>query len=181
MSCLEPWRPKRVVLTIAAEAAKAAFRGDAPRLRKEAGTDLADIRSGALADSVAQRWTLRWCARLIEQAAESIGIAVVNVVHMLAPDKIVLGGGLVEAMEDLFVGTVSKTARKNVMSVYKDRFEVVAAKLADDAGVMGAAAWARHVLKKGLSVEPKRWIVDAVAGAASSTFVADRFRHGLLL
>ncbi len=131
-------------LTIAAEAAKAAHRGDAPWLLKEVGTDLADIRSGALADSVANGDDV--VRRLIEESAQAIGIAVVNVVHMLAPDKIVLGGGLIEAMPDLFINTVSKTARKSVMPVYKDRFEVVAAKLADDAGVMGAAAWAKRKL-----------------------------------
>ncbi|MCO8124237.1 ROK family protein [Stieleria sp. TO1_6] len=128
-------------LAIAAEAAKAAFRGDAPVLEKQVGTDLADIRSGALADSI--KGGDKAVQRLVEQAAESIGISVVNVIHMLCPDTIVLGGGLVEAMEDLIVGTVTRTARKNVMSVYKDRFKVVAAKLGDDAGVQGAAAWAK--------------------------------------
>ena len=58
----------------------------------------------------------------------------------------VLGGGLVEAMEDLMVGTVNKVARESVMHAYKDRFKVVAAKLGDDAGVLGAAAWARQKL-----------------------------------
>ena len=133
-------------LTIAAEAAKAAHRGDAPHLFKEVGTDLADIRSGALADSV--KAGDEKIKRLVEEAAEAIGLAVVNVVHMLAPDKIILGGGLIEAMEDLIVGTVAKTARKSCMPVYKDRFEVVAAKLGDDAGVMGAAAWAKKQLSK---------------------------------
>ncbi len=133
-------------LTIAAEAAKAAFRGEAPRLLKEVGTDLADIRSGALADAIAGGDDV--IRRLVEEAAGAIGIAVVNVVHMLAPDKIVLGGGLIEAMEELFISTVTKTARKNVMPVYRDRFEVVAAKLADDAAVMGAAAWAKQQLTK---------------------------------
>jgi len=32
------------------------------------------------------------------------------------------------------------------MSVYKDVFEVVVAKLGDDAGAMGAAAWAHQKL-----------------------------------
>lgn len=136
-------------LTIAAEAAKAAHRGDAPSLFKKAGTDLAEIRSGALADSIANGDKV--IRGLVEDAAEAIGLAVVNVVHLLAPDKIILGGGLVEAMEDLIVGTVRKTARNNVMSVYKDRFEVVAAKLGDDAGVLGAAAWAKQELSKGKS------------------------------
>lgn len=128
-------------LTIAAEAAKAAFRGDAPFLAKKTGTDLAEIRSGAIAESIAGGD--KAIRRLVEEAAETIGLAVTNIVHLLAPDKIVLGGGLVEAMEDLIVSTVRKTAKANVMPVYKDRFDVVAAKLGDDAGVMGAAAWAK--------------------------------------
>lgn len=132
-------------LSIAAEAAKAVFRGDAPNLAREAGTDLANIRSGALAESV--KAGDKVVKRLVEEASESIGIAVVNVIHMLCPDTIVLGGGLVEAMEDLIVETVAKTARKSVMSVYKDRFKVVAAKLGDDAGVKGAAAWARRTIE----------------------------------
>lgn len=133
-------------LSIAAEVAKAAHRGDAPFMAENTGTDLADIRSGALADAI--KGGDKAVERLVEEASESIGISVVNVIHLLCPDKIVLGGGLVEAMEDLIIGTVAKTARKNVMSVYKDRFEVVAAKLGDDAGVKGAAAWAREQLEK---------------------------------
>lgn len=133
-------------LTIAAEAAKAAYRGEAPWLEKEAGTDISEIRSGALADSVKNGDKV--VQRLIEEACEAIGYAVVNIVHLLSPDTIILGGGMVEAMEELIVGTVRKTARDRVMSVYKDRFEVVAAKLGDDAGVIGAAAWAKKVQSK---------------------------------
>jgi glucokinase len=131
-------------LTIAAEAAKAAHRGDAPYLFEANGTDLAEIKSGALAASIENGDKV--VQRLVEEAATTIGYAVANVVHLLAPDKIVLGGGLIEAMDDLIVSTVRKTARDNLMQVYRDRFEVVAAKLGDDAGVMGAAAWAKRQL-----------------------------------
>ena len=127
-----------------AEAAKAAYRGDAPYLAKKVGTDLADIRSSAIAEAIENGDKV--IKDLVEEASEAIGFAVVNIVHLLAPDKVILGGGLVEAMEELIVGTVRKTARQNVMSVYKDCFEVVAAKLGDDAGVLGAAAWARQEL-----------------------------------
>lgn len=128
-------------LTVAAEAVKAAYRGEAPYLMANGGTDLADIRSGTLAEAIEAGDVA--IHSLVQEAAKSIGIAVVNIVHLLAPDKIVLGGGLVEAMEELFVGTVKKTARKYVMNAYRDRFDVVAAKLGDDAGVLGAAAWAK--------------------------------------
>ncbi|MDA8744195.1 ROK family protein [Rubripirellula amarantea] len=133
-------------LTIAAEAAKAAIRGDAPYLFKKTGTDVVEIRSGAIADSIENGDKV--VRKLVEEAAEAIGMAVMNIVHILAPDKIILGGGLVEAMEDLIVSTVKKTAQKSVMSVYKDRFDVVAAKLGDDAGVLGAAAWAKEQITK---------------------------------
>ena len=136
-------------LTIAAEAAKAAHRGEAPYLYAKTGTDIADIRSGALADSIENGDKV--VKRLVEESAETIGIAVANIVHILAPDMIVLGGGMVEAMEELFIATVKKTAKQNVMEVYKDRFEVVAAKLGDDAGAIGAAAWAKTKLESSAS------------------------------
>lgn len=128
-------------LTVAAEAVKAAYRGDAPHLLALGGTDLSDIRSGTLAEAIEKGD--KSIRKLVETASETIGFAVVNIVHLLAPDKIILGGGLVEAMEELIVGTVKRTARNNVMSPYKDRFDVVAAKLGDDAGALGAAAWVK--------------------------------------
>ncbi|WP_044300586.1 ROK family protein [Rhodopirellula sallentina] len=128
-------------LSIAAEAAKLAYRGEAPSLLEDAGTDIAEIRSGALASSVKNGD--KAVKRLIEEAATVLGYAVVNVVHTLCPDKIILGGGLVEAMEDLLLDNIRKVARECVMPVYKDRFKIVAAKLGDDAGVMGSAAWAK--------------------------------------
>ncbi|MCM2372447.1 ROK family protein [Aporhodopirellula aestuarii] len=128
-------------LSIAAEAAKLAYRGEAPALLKIAGTDISEIRSGALAESIKNGD--KEVKRLIEEAATVIGYAVVNIVHILCPDKIILGGGLVEALEDILLSNVRKVANECVMPVYKNRFKVVAAKLGDDAGVMGSAAWAK--------------------------------------
>jgi len=133
-------------LTVAAEAVKAAYRGEAPYLMANGGTDLADIRSGTIAEAIAHGDVV--IHALVEEAARTIGLAVVNIVHLLAPDRIILGGGLVEAMEELIVGTVKKTARKHVMQAYRDRFDVVPAKLGDDASVLGAAAWIRHCVIK---------------------------------
>lgn len=130
-------------LSIAAEAAKAAFRGEAPALQKAVGSDLADIRSGAIAASIEKGDKV--VKRIVVDACETIGYGVVNIVHILAPDTIVLGGGLVEAMEDLIVGSVEKTAKAAVLGPYRDTFKVVAAKLGDDAGAIGAAAWVRGI------------------------------------
>lgn len=127
-------------LAISAEVAKAAYRGEAPHLMEAVGTNLADIRSGVLAQAIADGDKV--VERIVRHAAETIGIAVANFVHLLSPDCIVLGGGLVEAMPELFVDSVHRAAKAHVMPSFADTFKTVAAELGDDATVMGAAAWA---------------------------------------
>ena len=129
-------------LAIAANAAKAAYRGEAAHLNEAAGTDISSIRSGVLSAAIdADDKTVR---DIVREAARHIGIAVAGVIHILSPDVIVLGGGLVEAMPDLFIEQVTRSARKRVMSAFKDSFEVVNSQLEDDAVTKGAAAWAQH-------------------------------------
>lgn len=62
-------------------------------------------------------------------------------IHLINPDVIVLGGGLVEALPDLYLEEVDRVARKNVLDCYTNSFEIRVAKLGDDAGAMGAAAY----------------------------------------
>jgi glucokinase len=90
-------------LSIAANAAKAAYRGEAPYVKEKGGTDITDIRSSVLADAILAGDKV--IEQLVREAARQIGIAVAGIVHILSPDVIVLGGGLVEAMPELRVGT----------------------------------------------------------------------------
>jgi glucokinase len=83
--------------------------------------------------------------QIVREAAERIGDAVASLVHLVAPDVVLLGGGLVEALPDLYVKTVSERARQEVMPTYSKTFRVVSAKLGDDAAVMGAAAWVERL------------------------------------
>lgn len=127
-------------LKIAIESARAAYRGLAPHLLKTCGTDISKITSGKLADSIANGDLA--IKEIVVTAAKTLGVGVATVVHLLAPDKIILGGGLVEALPDLFVKHVRKSANAHLIETYRDSFKIVAAELEDDAGVMGAAAWA---------------------------------------
>jgi glucokinase len=129
-------------LAISAAAAQAVYRGQAPNLRKIAGTDLSDIRSGALADSIAAGDKV--VEKIVRDAAGQIGTAVGGLVHLVSPDVIVLGGGLVEAMPKLFAEAVEKSVKAWVLPSFVNSFKVQTAKLGDDAAAMGAAAWARE-------------------------------------
>lgn len=131
-------------LAIAAQAARTAYRGDAPHLLEGAGVDLSKIRSGALSSSIAKGDQA--IEEIIQEASRYIGIAVASAVNLIGPEVVVLGGGLVEAMPDIFVPGVLKSANKRVMPAYQNSFKVVPAALEDDAGVLGAALWAEHCL-----------------------------------
>jgi glucokinase len=131
-------------LKIASEAARAAYRGQAPHLLKSCGTDMSKITSGRLADAIAAGDVE--IENIVRRAATLLGCGVATVVHLLAPDVIVLGGGLVSAMPQLYLETVKKATHDRVLKTYRDSFRIVPAELGDGAGVMGAAAWARKVI-----------------------------------
>lgn len=131
-------------LAIAAEAAQAAYRGQAPHLLKECGTDISAITSGKLVAAIAAGDTA--IEEIVRKAAVLLGAGVATVVHLLAPDVIVLGGGLVSAMPKLYLETVKASANARLLGPYRNTFKLVPAQLADDAGVKGAAAWARRAL-----------------------------------
>lgn len=131
-------------LAISAAAAQAVFRGQAPKLAEMAGTDLANIRSGMLAEAIKKGDKV--IEQIVKDAACHLGTAIGGLVHLLAPDLIVLGGGLVEAMPDLYVEQVSAAAKKWVLPAYAKTYEIVAAKLGDDAVALGAAAWAEATI-----------------------------------
>jgi glucokinase len=127
-------------LAISADAAVAVYRGEAPALQKLAGTDLSQIKSGMLAKAI-KAGDLAIEA-ILRNAARQIGTAVANVVNLLAPDIVVLGGGLVEALPGLFLGEVRQIVCSQAMRAYTKNIKIVAAKLGDNATVMGAAALA---------------------------------------
>ena len=127
-------------LAISAQAAMAAYRGEAPHLLAEAGTDLANIRSSVLANAI--KAGDKVIEQIVRRAAGYLGEVIASLVHLVSPDVIVLGGGMIEAMPDIFVSTISTTANNHVLPSFQNSFKVVQAKLGDDASVIGAAAWA---------------------------------------
>ena len=131
-------------LAIAGAAAQASFRGHAPKLRERAGTDLSEIRSGALKQSV--QGGDKAVEKVVHQAAEHMATGVVTIVHLMAPDVIVFGGGLIEAMGSVILPIVEKNARKRILPSMRDVFTMAEAELGDDAGVMGAAALAQQAV-----------------------------------
>ncbi len=135
--CLETLASR---LAISAELAQAAYRGEAPNLLRLAGTDIANIRSGVIREAIDAGD--RTVERIVRRAARQIGWVLIGTVHQLAPDRIVLGGGLVEEMPGLFMDEITDTLNKGVTDAFRGTFTVVAARLGDYATALGAAAQA---------------------------------------
>ena len=129
-------------LAIAAAAAAAAYRGEAPNLLAKAGTEISEIRSGVIAAAIADGDKV--VEEIVRNAARWVGIGVATLVNLMAPQVVVLGGGLVEALPDLYVEEVTAAAASRVMTPYRKTFHIRIAELGDDAVVQGAAAWAQH-------------------------------------
>jgi glucokinase len=134
-------------LAIAAEAALAATRGYAPHLLEMAGTDIREIRSGTI--SAAIKAGDKVIEDIVRHAARHLGVAVANAVNLLAPDVVVLGGGLVEEMPEIIVEETKNAARRSAMKTLVEQVKFVAAKLGDNATVMGAASLAAEKFGKG--------------------------------
>ncbi len=127
-------------LAIAGQAAQAAYRGEAPCLLKLGGTDVAKIRSGMLAESV--RGGDRIIEEIIRGAANWLGYAIAGVVHLLAPDVVLLGGGLVEEFPDLYLKETVEAVKERGLEVFVRGIRFCVAELGGDAVALGAAALA---------------------------------------
>ncbi len=96
---------------------------------------VADLaRAAAAGDEIA--------SRVFEETGRFLGVALANVVHILAPEAIVVGGGVAGAGEILF-GPARETLRRCVMDASMAEVRIVPAELGNRAAVLGSALLAR--------------------------------------
>jgi glucokinase len=109
------------------------------------GDDLEDLRSGDLRKAI--RRGDKFVDRIVEGAAEYIGIATANLVNILNPEVVVLGGGVIEALADEMMSVIIETAKDYAMPGTMKGVEIIASKLGDSAGITGGAVLARRETK----------------------------------
>jgi glucokinase len=119
--------------------------GQKTLLTEMLGDDLADLRSGDLRKAI--RRGDKFVDRIIESAAEYIGIATANLVNVLNPEVVVLGGGVIEALADEMMSVIIETAQDYAMPGALKGVEIISSKLGDNAGITGAAVLARRQTK----------------------------------
>jgi predicted NBD/HSP70 family sugar kinase len=78
------------------------------------------------------------CVAAVDQAIRALGIAIANVVNVLAPDRVVVGGGMAAA-GDVIMGPLRANVHEHARMLPPERIEVVLAELGPLAGAIGAA------------------------------------------
>jgi glucokinase len=94
------------------------------------------LRSGVLAKAVKDGDEL--VAETIVEAGTYLGYGLASAINLLNPQRIILGGGVVEAVDLLFDVAVTR-AQREALPTPAQTVEIVKAGLGDDAGVVGAA------------------------------------------
>jgi predicted NBD/HSP70 family sugar kinase len=79
--------------------------------------------------------------QVIQKAAQYMGIAMANLVNILNPEGIILGGSIPVASR-LFIETATRTMQQRAMNVLSSGTIVKAAQLKDEGGALGAANFA---------------------------------------
>lgn len=85
---------------------------------------------------------------VIDHAAEDLAVMIANCVTLLSLPRVVLGGGLTEAVGKPFVERVERAVRELAFPEVCKKVEVVASKLEDHAGIYGAAILAMERFSK---------------------------------
>ena len=88
-------------------------------------------KAAAAGDAVAQS--------LWQQVGTEIGAALTNIVWLLNPECIILGGGVANAGERLFA-PIRQTIASRTQAIYTGKLKILPAALGSDAGIIGAAA-----------------------------------------
>ncbi len=119
---------------IARHGMEAARRGWAPAIAARAITAEIVVAEALAGDDVARR--------IVERAGFYVGVGVVNLLHTLNPQRIVIGGGVALGAGDLLLEPVRNTVAARAMPPFRRDLLILPAELGDDAGLLGALALA---------------------------------------
>jgi glucokinase len=130
--------------------------GESSALVELSGGDLGVIRSGAIRKALKAGDPL--VTGILHRAAETLAYACLTVRHLIDPEVIVLGGGLIEACSEYMMPIIENIVGSDRLPGARDGGHVLRSALGDDAVVLGAVALARKTV--GRSPFKKRYCVE---------------------
>ncbi|MDA8226992.1 MAG: ROK family glucokinase [Desulfitobacterium hafniense] len=127
--CLETLTAAPAIVRMAGEAVEA---GSSPGLAGLGSLEAKDVFAAAAKGD-------RGALDVVERAAHYLGMSIANVVNLLNPELVVIGGGVARAGEILF-RPLRKRVKECALEVPAETVQVIPAQLGNDAGSVGAGA-----------------------------------------
>lgn len=129
---------------ITARAQKAVQEGRS-RLLAKASPDLAKLTPKDVANAALRGDTV--AINILQESGRAIGIGIANLITVLNPQRVIVGGGVAQAGE-LLMEAIRKEVSSRVFMVAPSRYQIVATSLGPEAGLVGSATLA--MLRTGL-------------------------------
>lgn len=134
--CVERYASATGIVRLAREYAAGAAEGEKTPFVRLVNEKPSEVTSKMVYDYVAEKDPV--ALKVHETACEMLGRAVGITLNALAPDRVVLGGGVMMAGEVILEG-VSRHGSRYCWPAIFERCDIVSAQMGEDAGVMGAA------------------------------------------
>lgn len=109
------------------------------------GDDLQELRSGHLRKAI--RRGDKFVLKVVKEAAEYTGLAVANLINLLNPEIVILGGGIIEALDETVMPLIAETAKARALPGTAKGIQIEASRLEDNAGIIGGGVLARKLSK----------------------------------
>lgn len=149
--CLEALASGRAIAFTAQQELAA---GKESILNETCGDQLNDVTAEMVAHAAMDGDEL--AKRIFEKAAEYLGIGIAGLINLMAPEAVVIGGGVSEAGDILF-DVVRKTVQEHVMEHHAKTVTVGKMTFGMDAAVIGAASLILHeVMNLNLQTSERR-------------------------
>ena len=121
-------------------------RGEGSLLAEMADGDPSRVTSALVVDAAVRGDPL--AANIMRKFVEDLGLGLANLMHIFDPDLIVLGGGVSRSFDDYAEALLAAT-RLHTMANLRDKVNVTATALGDDAPLLGAARMAFQRAERG--------------------------------
>jgi len=90
----------------------------------------------------------RLAKEITDGTAKALAITCINMLHTTEPKRIVFAGGMIAA-GDVLLNRIKDFFNEHIWTLKKEYVEICFATLGEDAGIIGAAALARHTKQQG--------------------------------
>ncbi len=140
--CVEAYASADSTARRATEAVEAGAKSSLKKVLDEKGhLTSKDVYEHLIADD-------KLAKEITDGTAKALAITCINMLHTTEPKRIVFAGGMIAA-GDVLLNRIKDFFNEHIWTLKKELVDICFATLGEDAGIIGAAALARHVKQQG--------------------------------